>query len=185
MIASQNLSYSLESLESTLNSSRIIFLRLVEKLLEATKLSTEIIRTIASLLFYTITTLKNYALDEQLRGFVQEQSRDLVQSVHNEIIRWIQKVYGNTFGSAKLEASFGLKMGNLIIYLQYIYLQFCQSLYKLDCPQHIQESWQPAMLQTIKKQIKRVVCVDYCCCRGHSNKDIVPLFVFTAYEQKD
>ena len=95
-------------------------MQLVEKLLEATKLSTEIIRTAASLLFYTITTLKKYAPDEELRGFVQEQSRDLVQSVHNEIVRWIQKVYGNTFGSPnmhsmllcaneELEASFGLK----------------------------------------------------------------------------
>lgn len=74
-------------------------MQLIQKLSQATKRSSEVIRIAASLLFYTITTLKKYAPDEEIRSFVQEQSRDLVHSVHNEIVKWMQKVYGNTFGS--------------------------------------------------------------------------------------
>ena len=147
-------------------------MQLMQKLSEATKPSSELITTAASLLFYTITTLKKYAPDEELRVIFQEQSRELVKSVHKEIVRWMQKVYGNIFGGTdvymllcaneELEVSFRLiwKLVSLSL-LTVLCLQFCQSLYKLDCPQHIQELWQPAILQTINKRIKRVVC-DYC-----------------------
>ena len=90
---------SLKSLESILESTRIMYTLLMQKLSEATKLSSEIIKTATSLLFYTITTLKKYAPDEELRGLVQQQSRELVHDVHNEIVKWMQKVYGNIFGS--------------------------------------------------------------------------------------
>ena len=94
-------------------------MQLIQKLSEATKPSSELIKTAISLLFYTITTLKKYAPDEELRGFIQEQSRELVQTVHKEIVKLMQKVYGNIFGSPvgmdmllcaneELEVNFGL-----------------------------------------------------------------------------
>ena len=96
-------------------------MQLMQKLSEATKPSSELIKTIVSLLFYTITTLKKFAPDEELRVIVQKQSRELVKTVHKEIVRWMQKVYGNIFGSPvgtdmymllcaneELEVSFGL-----------------------------------------------------------------------------
>ena len=70
----------------------------MQKLSEATNVSSELIRTTASLLFYAITTLKKYAPDE-LRGVVQEQSKELVHGVHKEIIMWMKRVYGSIFGS--------------------------------------------------------------------------------------
>jgi hypothetical protein len=146
-------------------------MQLMPKLSEATNLSSEIIRTAASLLFYTITTLKKYVPDEDLRGLVQEQSKGLVHSVHKEIVTWMQRVYGNIFGSPVgtefyllLCATEELEV-RILMFMNNFYglfcLQFCQSLYKLDCPQHIRESWKPAILLTIKDRIKKVVC-DYC-----------------------
>ena len=82
-----------------LDSSRIIYMQLMPKLSEATSVSSELIRTAASLLFYAITTLKKYAPDEELRGVVQEQSKELMHGVHKEIITWMKRVYGGVFGS--------------------------------------------------------------------------------------
>jgi hypothetical protein len=62
----------------------------------------EMIRTAASLLFYTITTLKKYTPDENLHGLVQEQTKELVHNIHKEIVTWMQKVYGNIFGSPNM-----------------------------------------------------------------------------------
>ena len=74
-------------------------MQLMQKLSEATNKSSELIRTTASLLFYAITTPKKYAPDEELRGVVQEQSKELVHGVHKEIITWMKRVYGSVFGS--------------------------------------------------------------------------------------
>ena len=70
----------------------------MQKLSQATKVSSELIRTAASLLFYAITTLKKYAPDEP-RGVIQKQSKELVHGVHKEVITWMKRVYGSVFGS--------------------------------------------------------------------------------------
>ena len=74
-------------------------MQLMQKLSQTTKYSSEIIKASASLLFYTITMLKKNAPDEEIRTFIKEQSKELVQIVHIEIVRRIRKMYGNTFGS--------------------------------------------------------------------------------------
>ena len=82
-----------------MESSRIIYEQLIRKLSQPTKYSCEAIKTAASLLFYTITTLKKCAPDREVRALVLELSKGLTCNVHKDMVRWIQRVYGNTFGS--------------------------------------------------------------------------------------
>lgn len=91
--------YSLECLESAFESSRKLFMHLMQILPRQSSVSSSAIEAAASLLFYTITMLKVRAPDEELRALVEEQTKELLLSVHKEVIQWIQIKFGKIFGS--------------------------------------------------------------------------------------
>ena len=43
--------------------------------------------------------LKVRVPDEELRTLIEEQTNDLLETVHGEIVRWIQRKFGSKFGS--------------------------------------------------------------------------------------
>ena len=71
----------------------------MKKLPQTTKRSSLAIREAASLLIYSITMLKVRIPDEELRTLIDEQTNNLLETVHGEIVRWIQKKFGSRFGS--------------------------------------------------------------------------------------
>ena len=71
----------------------------MQKLPQTTKRSSLAIREAASLLIYTITMLKVRIPDEELRTLIEEQTNNLLETVHGEIVRWIQRKFGSKFGS--------------------------------------------------------------------------------------
>lgn len=74
-------------------------MQLMQKLPQTTKHSSLAIREAASLLIYTITTLKVRIPDEELHTLIEQQTNYLLETVHGEIVRWIKRKFGSKFGS--------------------------------------------------------------------------------------
>ena len=91
--------FSLECLESTLESSRTSYIQLIQKLPQTTKHSSATIRVAVSLLFYTIAMLKSCIPDEDMCTIIEAQTKELVQSTHSDVTKWIRIKYGSMFGS--------------------------------------------------------------------------------------